>query len=82
MWGDLRVISISLTLTLTQPMALITPYKRPLGGMAEQRFNTHHSRARSIVERAFGMMKTRFRCIFLEALEVHSEFVPKVYVIS
>ena len=53
---------------LTQPMALITPYKRPLKGMAEQRFNTHHSRARSIVERAFGMMKTHFRCIFLEAL--------------
>ena len=46
--------------------------------MAEQRFNTHHSRARSIVERAFGMMKTRFVCIFLEALAVHSEFVPKV----
>ncbi|KAK0151433.1 putative nuclease HARBI1 [Merluccius polli] len=63
---------------LSEPMALITPYKRPLTSMAEQRFNTHHSRGRSIVERAFGMMKTRFRCIFLEALEVHSEFVPKV----
>ena len=66
---------------LAEPMALITPYKRPLRSMAEQRFNTHHSRGRSIVERAFGMMKTRFRCIFLEALEVHSEFVPKVNVI-
>ncbi|KAK0134426.1 putative nuclease HARBI1 [Merluccius polli] len=66
---------------LSEPMALITPYKRPLTSMAEQRFNTHHSRGRSIVERAFGMMKTRFRCIFLEALEVHSEFVPKVYII-
>ncbi len=27
-------------------------------------FNVHHSRARSIIERAFGMMKTRFRAIF------------------
>ncbi|KAF3833325.1 hypothetical protein F7725_026990 [Dissostichus mawsoni] len=31
--------------------------------------DSHHSRARSIIERAFGMMKTRFRSIFLKALE-------------
>ncbi|KAL7399102.1 hypothetical protein ABVT39_020322 [Epinephelus coioides] len=35
-------------------------------------------RARSIIERAFGMMKTRFRAIFLQALEVHHTFVPQV----
>lgn len=63
---------------LQELLALITPYKRPVRGMAEQRFNYHHSRGRSITERAFGMMKTRFRCIFLEALEVHPLFVPKV----
>ena len=63
---------------LEEPLALITPYKRPVRGMAEQRFNYHHSRGRTIIERAFGMMKTRFRCIFLEALEVHPVFVPKV----
>uniref|UniRef100_A0A8C9ZC86 DDE Tnp4 domain-containing protein n=1 Tax=Sander lucioperca TaxID=283035 RepID=A0A8C9ZC86_SANLU len=63
---------------LQEPLALITPYKRPVRGMAEQRFNYHHSRGRTIIERAFGMMKTRFRCIFLEALEVHPVFVPKV----
>jgi len=57
-------------------MALITPYKRPVRGMAEQRFNYHHSKGCTIIERALGMMKTRFRCIFLEALEVL--FVPKV----
>lgn len=63
---------------LQEPLALITPYKRPVRGMAEQRFNYHHSKGRTIIERAFGMMKTRFRCIFLEALEVHTLFVPKV----
>ncbi|XP_018934436.2 putative nuclease HARBI1 [Cyprinus carpio] len=60
---------------LQEPLALITPYKRPVRGMAEQRFNYHHSKGRTIIERAFGMMKTRFRCIFLEA---HTLFVPKV----
>ncbi|KAJ7983945.1 hypothetical protein DPEC_G00368690 [Dallia pectoralis] len=63
---------------LQEPLALITPYKRPVRGMAEQRFNYDHSRGRTIIERAFGMMKTCFRCIFLEALEVQTLFVPKV----
>ncbi|KAJ3610329.1 hypothetical protein NHX12_022422 [Muraenolepis orangiensis] len=61
---------------LQQPLPLITPYKRPIRGVAAQRFNGHHSRARSIIERAFGMMKTRFRAIFLQALEVNHTFVP------
>uniref|UniRef100_A0A3B3YQL6 DDE Tnp4 domain-containing protein n=1 Tax=Poecilia mexicana TaxID=48701 RepID=A0A3B3YQL6_9TELE len=63
---------------LQQPLPLITPYKRPLQGVGAQRFNNHHSKARSIIERAFGMMKTRFRSIFLQALEVHHTFVPHV----
>ncbi|KAJ3584066.1 hypothetical protein NHX12_014562, partial [Muraenolepis orangiensis] len=61
---------------LQQPLPLITPYKRPIRGVAAQRFNGHHSRARFIIERAFGMMKTRFRAIFLQALEVKPTFVP------
>ncbi|KAJ3584059.1 hypothetical protein NHX12_014555 [Muraenolepis orangiensis] len=61
---------------LQQPLPLITPYKRPIRGVAAQRFNGHHSRARSIIERAFGMMKTRFWAIFLQALEVNHTFVP------
>ncbi|CAM4597615.1 unnamed protein product [Leuciscus chuanchicus] len=63
---------------LQHPLPLITPYKRPVRGVGAQRFNLHHSRARSIIERAFGMMKTRFRSIFLKALEVHHTFVPHV----
>ncbi|KAJ3583100.1 hypothetical protein NHX12_034462, partial [Muraenolepis orangiensis] len=62
---------------LQQPLPLITPYKRPIRGVAAQRFNGHHSRARSIIERAFGMMKARFRAIFLQALEVKPTFVPQ-----
>ncbi|XP_033957729.2 putative nuclease HARBI1 [Pseudochaenichthys georgianus] len=63
---------------LQHPLPLITPYKRPLQGVGPQRFNSHHSRARSIIERAFGVMKTRFRSIFLQALEVHHTFVPQI----
>ncbi|XP_033951422.1 putative nuclease HARBI1 [Pseudochaenichthys georgianus] len=40
---------------LQHPLPLITPYKRPLQGVGPQRFNSHHSRARSIIERAFGL---------------------------
>lgn len=47
---------------------LITPYNRPIQGVGTQHFNCHHSRACSIVESAFGMIKTRFRAIFLQAL--------------
>uniref|UniRef100_A0A8C5BL80 DDE Tnp4 domain-containing protein n=1 Tax=Gadus morhua TaxID=8049 RepID=A0A8C5BL80_GADMO len=63
---------------LQHPLPLITPYKRPVRGVGAQRFNWHHSRACFIIERAFGMMKTRFRAIFLQALEVHHTFVPHV----
>ncbi|KAL3999235.1 nuclease HARBI1 [Sarotherodon galilaeus] len=63
---------------LQRPLPLITPYKRPVQGVGAQCFNSHHSRARSIIERAFGMMKNRFRAIFLQALEVHHTFVSHV----
>ncbi|XP_028254280.1 NACHT, LRR and PYD domains-containing protein 12-like [Parambassis ranga] len=62
---------------LQHPLPLITPYKQPVQGVAAQRFNSRHSTARSIIERAFGMMKTRWRAIFLQALEVHHTFVPQ-----
>ncbi|XP_035986064.1 protein ALP1-like [Fundulus heteroclitus] len=61
---------------LQPPLPLITPFKRPVEGVGAQHFNSHHSRARSIID--FGMMKTRFRAIFLQALEVHHTFVPQV----
>lgn len=48
---------------------VLTPYKdatRP----TELRFNTAHARARSVVERAFGLKKGRWRSVFTKALEV------------
>ncbi|CAJ1059690.1 protein ALP1-like isoform X1 [Xyrichtys novacula] len=63
---------------LQHPLPLITPYRLPVRGVVAQRFNGHHARARSVIERAFGMMKTRFRAIFLKALEIRHTFVPQV----
>ncbi|KAL3060951.1 hypothetical protein OYC64_009209 [Pagothenia borchgrevinki] len=63
---------------LREPLNLITPYREPLRGRVEARFNRHHARARSVVERAFGMMKARWRGIFFKALEVDHSFSPKV----
>ncbi|CAJ1087246.1 protein ALP1-like [Xyrichtys novacula] len=60
------------------PIPLITPYRLPVRGVAARGFNGHHARARSIIERAFGMMKTRFHVIFIKALEIHHTFVPQV----
>ncbi|KAK7909417.1 hypothetical protein WMY93_014101 [Mugilogobius chulae] len=41
--------------------------------------NSHYPpTARIVIERAFGMMKTRWRGIFFRALEVSTIFVPKV----
>ncbi|KAG5283852.1 hypothetical protein AALO_G00046850 [Alosa alosa] len=65
---------------LEQPIGLLTPYKNPVRGVARQRYNRHHSSGRSIIERVFGMMKTRWRVIFLHALEVDVSFDPDVIV--
>ncbi|XP_067221935.1 putative nuclease HARBI1 [Chanodichthys erythropterus] len=63
---------------LSAPICLITPYREPVQNPVQARFNTKHARARNIVERAFGMLKTRWRSIFFKALEVSPAFVPDV----
>lgn len=63
---------------LAAPMTIMTPYREPVRGRVEARFNAHHARARGIIERAFGMMKARWRGIFFRALEVDHTFAPKV----
>ncbi|KAL0152451.1 hypothetical protein M9458_052174, partial [Cirrhinus mrigala] len=49
---------------LSAPICLITPYREPVQNPVQARFNSKHSRARNIVERALGMMKTCWRSIF------------------
>lgn len=49
-----------------------------LTGPVEARYNRHHAKARNIIERTFGMLKTRWRAIFLRALEIRPLFTPKV----
>jgi len=63
---------------LSHPISLITPYREPLQNQSQRRFNLHHAKARSIIERSFGILKTRWRSLFFKALEVKPEFAPEV----
>ncbi|KAJ8359033.1 hypothetical protein SKAU_G00155580 [Synaphobranchus kaupii] len=62
---------------LELPICIFTPSREPVRSPVAANFNTHHSRARNVVERSFGMLKTRWRTIFLKALEVKPTFAPK-----
>ncbi|XP_064485995.1 putative nuclease HARBI1 [Ornithodoros turicata] len=62
---------------ISSPIMLITPFKDPRTPV-ESRFNTLHSKARSVVERAFGLMKGRWRSVFTKALEVSVKKAPLV----
>ena len=44
----------------------------------QEHFNRHHAKARNTIERTFGVLKTRWRSIFLRALEIRPFFAPKV----
>ncbi len=63
---------------LSAPICLITPYREPVHNPLLARFNSKHSCARNIVERAFRMMKTRWLSVFFKAMEVSLAFVPEV----
>ncbi|XP_049888362.1 putative nuclease HARBI1 [Epinephelus moara] len=63
---------------LAEPICLLTGFREPVRNAVEGRYNARLSRARCVVERAFGVLKTRWRSIFLKALEVKVEFVPEV----
>lgn len=54
-----------------QPVCIMTPYRNPAPNQNNRLvFNIHHARGRNIVERAFGMMKARWRSVFMKVLEV------------
>ncbi|CAJ1084164.1 nuclease HARBI1 [Xyrichtys novacula] len=63
---------------LGAPICLLTPYREPVANPVQARFNTIHGKAWNIIERAFGMMKARWRSIFLRALEVKPAFASEV----
>lgn len=48
----------------------MTPYRNAIENSSESFFNDQHSKGRSIVERTFGVLKARFRCL-LAARELH-----------
>ena len=41
---------------------LLVPYLN-VANRAQERYNTHHKSARNTIERAFGLLKMRFRCL-------------------
>ncbi|KAM3857067.1 putative nuclease HARBI1 [Diretmus argenteus] len=63
---------------LAAPIRLLTPYRPPNLNPVQARYNSMLSRARNIIERSFGMMKTRWRSIFFKTLEVSPTFAPAV----
>lgn len=48
----------------------MTPYRKSIVGSAESRYNTAHAKARAIIERVFGILKGRWRCL-LHTRELH-----------
>ncbi|XP_074513306.1 LOW QUALITY PROTEIN: even-skipped-like1 [Sebastes fasciatus] len=72
LWGDDGYPCI------VQPMTIITSYQEPLQDTVQSCYNHHHAKAQNIIERAFGMMKVRWRCLLFQAHEVDYAFVPAV----
>lgn len=62
---------------LETPTTVVTPHRMPQGRV-QRRFNRHNSKARSIIERAFGIIKTRWRSTLFKALEVKISFCTDV----
>ncbi|XP_046408327.1 putative nuclease HARBI1 [Ischnura elegans] len=60
-----------------RPIYLMVPFRAPQNRL-ETLFNHKLSKARIVVERVFGIMKTRWRCIFTKTLELRVAQAVKV----
>lgn len=60
---------------------LKTPYRNPRDGSSEEHFNTIHSKCRCTIERCFGVLKGRWRCL-LKARELNYEPVKVAKIIN
>ncbi|KAL2097591.1 hypothetical protein ACEWY4_006798 [Coilia grayii] len=69
-------------LCLSYPITLMTPYPQPLRNQLQAAYNSRLTKARVVVERAFRILKIRWRAIFLKALEVDIRYVPEVILCS
>ncbi|XP_037934599.1 putative nuclease HARBI1 isoform X2 [Teleopsis dalmanni] len=56
---------------------LLTPYRDPQPGTQEHKFNVKHASARNVIERAIGVLKSRFRCL-ARLLQYQPEKVSKI----
>lgn len=66
---------------ITRPIKVLTPYKESNNAQLsrqQKNFNSHHSLARNIIERSFGMLKTRWRYIFNKDSELKLTKTTKV----
>ncbi|KAK3910190.1 Protein ANTAGONIST OF LIKE HETEROCHROMATIN PROTEIN 1 [Frankliniella fusca] len=63
---------------LRKPITLITPYRNVNLTPDQLSFNFHLSKARSVVERTFGLLQARFRVMYHRALEVKFPKAVKV----
>ncbi|KAK3923960.1 Protein ALP1-like [Frankliniella fusca] len=66
---------------MRDPVTLITPYRNDRNVVLTEdqiNFNFHLSKARAVVERAFGLLQARMRIIFHRALEVKFKKAVKV----
>ncbi|KAE8741492.1 hypothetical protein FOCC_FOCC012977 [Frankliniella occidentalis] len=63
---------------LRDPITIITPYRNINLTEEKKNFNYHLSKARSVVERSFGLLQARWRILFHRALEVKFRKAVKV----